>query len=270
MSSPQFDDFLPLPNSIYTELELPTDLWSESWLESIDKSEPTLVGKACPVDLRLKDEMSFGAPFDGCSDHGSCSSNPGSVGYLSLPNSFNSAPELTMDSPYAAIAVPDIIQTMPPKDFFVSHKKQADPSIESKAKRNAKAAKVSGTHHDDHSVDHNKYKTRLCRNWKETGKCPYGDTCVYAHGAKEMRCREDNEAAVMSLTKLADHLSRQRTAARLPPAKQMPDRQPQPQMGIWPNSTPLSHAAYAPAAPRQTQVPMFGFGSPGLARGIFQ
>lgn len=61
---------------------------------------------------------------------------------------------------------------------------------ETKAKRNAKAAKVSGTHHDDHSVDHNKYKTRLCRNWKETGKCPYGDTCVYAHGAKEMRCRE--------------------------------------------------------------------------------
>nr|XP_043634957.1 zinc finger CCCH domain-containing protein 14-like [Erigeron canadensis] len=30
-------------------------------------------------------------------------------------------------------------------------------------------------------------KTELCNKWKETGACPYGDNCHFAHGASELR-----------------------------------------------------------------------------------
>ena len=31
------------------------------------------------------------------------------------------------------------------------------------------------------------YKTRMCRNYMETGKCKYGRVCQFAHGIKELR-----------------------------------------------------------------------------------
>lgn len=30
-------------------------------------------------------------------------------------------------------------------------------------------------------------KTELCNKWQETGTCPYGDHCQFAHGIKELR-----------------------------------------------------------------------------------
>ena len=31
------------------------------------------------------------------------------------------------------------------------------------------------------------YKTRMCRNYMETGRCKYGKVCQFAHGMKELR-----------------------------------------------------------------------------------
>ncbi|GKV47305.1 hypothetical protein SLEP1_g54217 [Rubroshorea leprosula] len=31
------------------------------------------------------------------------------------------------------------------------------------------------------------YKTELCNKWQETGACPYGDHCQFAHGIEELR-----------------------------------------------------------------------------------
>ena len=31
------------------------------------------------------------------------------------------------------------------------------------------------------------YKTRLCRNFSSTGKCPYNHKCFFAHGPEELR-----------------------------------------------------------------------------------
>ncbi|KAK8657326.1 hypothetical protein V6N13_035572 [Hibiscus sabdariffa] len=31
------------------------------------------------------------------------------------------------------------------------------------------------------------FKTELCNKWQETGACPYGDHCQFAHGIKELR-----------------------------------------------------------------------------------
>jgi len=33
------------------------------------------------------------------------------------------------------------------------------------------------------------YKTEICRRWTEIGYCPYGESCQFAHGAKELRMR---------------------------------------------------------------------------------
>ncbi|WCJ25313.1 Zinc finger CCCH domain-containing protein 14 [Euphorbia peplus] len=31
------------------------------------------------------------------------------------------------------------------------------------------------------------WKTELCNKWQETGECPYGENCQFAHGIKELR-----------------------------------------------------------------------------------
>jgi butyrate response factor 1 len=31
------------------------------------------------------------------------------------------------------------------------------------------------------------FKTELCNKWEETGACPYGDQCQFAHGVAELR-----------------------------------------------------------------------------------
>lgn len=31
------------------------------------------------------------------------------------------------------------------------------------------------------------FKTELCNKWQETGTCPYGDHCQFAHGIEELR-----------------------------------------------------------------------------------
>lgn len=31
------------------------------------------------------------------------------------------------------------------------------------------------------------WKTELCNKWQQTGTCPYGDYCQFAHGVKELR-----------------------------------------------------------------------------------
>ena len=40
-----------------------------------------------------------------------------------------------------------------------------------------------------HSEDQNKnkYKTKLCKNYTESGYCKYKDQCSYAHGEKELK-----------------------------------------------------------------------------------
>jgi hypothetical protein len=35
------------------------------------------------------------------------------------------------------------------------------------------------------------FKTRLCRQFTETGKCRFGANCTFAHGADELRVFED-------------------------------------------------------------------------------
>ena len=36
------------------------------------------------------------------------------------------------------------------------------------------------------SIDR-KYKRDICKNWRDTGVCKFGDACLYAHGEDEMQ-----------------------------------------------------------------------------------
>ncbi len=37
----------------------------------------------------------------------------------------------------------------------------------------------------------NKAKSSLCKNFTQTGLCPYGDKCQFAHGTHELRCNAE-------------------------------------------------------------------------------
>ncbi len=37
----------------------------------------------------------------------------------------------------------------------------------------------------------NKVKSSLCKNFTQTGLCPYGDKCQFAHGTQELRCNAE-------------------------------------------------------------------------------
>ena len=47
---------------------------------------------------------------------------------------------------------------------------------------------------DSQHRDADKYKTELCRNWMQTGACPYNDRCQFAHGYVDMRVRKQPAA----------------------------------------------------------------------------
>jgi len=43
-------------------------------------------------------------------------------------------------------------------------------------------------------VGRNKVKTSLCKKYAETGSCPYGFKCQFAHGLVELRCNVDENS----------------------------------------------------------------------------
>eukprot|EP01063_Lacrimia_lanifica_P032049 TRINITY_DN5404_c0_g3_i1.p2 TRINITY_DN5404_c0_g3~~TRINITY_DN5404_c0_g3_i1.p2 ORF type:complete len:137 (+),score=18.15 TRINITY_DN5404_c0_g3_i1:48-458(+) len=40
------------------------------------------------------------------------------------------------------------------------------------------------------------YKTKICKNWRTNGACPYNQKCMFAHGEGELRtlCQSSEEA----------------------------------------------------------------------------
>lgn len=46
------------------------------------------------------------------------------------------------------------------------------------------------------AVDAIRYKTKMCKSWQLTEKCPYGPRCLFAHGVKDLRSHSLNHAAI--------------------------------------------------------------------------
>ena len=51
-----------------------------------------------------------------------------------------------------------------------------------------------------------KYKTCTCHKFEQTGKCPYGERCLYAHGEGELRSEQDNLNTFMTIAHLKEEL----------------------------------------------------------------
>jgi len=45
------------------------------------------------------------------------------------------------------------------------------------------------------------YKTRMCKNWEQSGSCVFGDKCLFAHGAEELR-KKRNAARTAAVAEL--------------------------------------------------------------------
>lgn len=46
------------------------------------------------------------------------------------------------------------------------------------------------------ALDPIRYKTQMCKNWVDHGKCPYGPRCLFAHGRKDLRTPDDNSELI--------------------------------------------------------------------------
>jgi len=164
-----------LDEDLGSPLHLPNELWADPWL-SLEPNTPTLTMP--PMQTM----------FDAVAD--SYDSTPVSIGYLS-----DHGPLVHI--PTAVASLQNLVTSIDPGNI----------SITTEPMNSVRPVEVRPP------VDHTKYKTRLCRNWTETGDCPYGEACVYAHGPRELRCRQHNDAAVYSLSKIVDQASRMRISS---------------------------------------------------------
>uniref|UniRef100_A0A7S1IUK7 C3H1-type domain-containing protein n=1 Tax=Eutreptiella gymnastica TaxID=73025 RepID=A0A7S1IUK7_9EUGL len=212
-------------------LQLPSELWTSTWKDDVDvgnlqnvlstlnmfdDDEQTPVQNAigrCPSIPDIEsgsawslDEESIGGSFStdprsGTPPSGHFAPCPVEPSASYFPSGFS--PNLAG----SAIHLPsNQLKVCAPENYM-------SDDISSRGKRNKRTrttvAASTVSQRDDSKVDFTKYKTRMCRNWQQTGKCPYSESCVYAHGPSELRGVTENEAVVSSLTKLADHLVKQ-------------------------------------------------------------
>lgn len=65
-------------------------------------------------------------------------------------------------------------------------------------KRNKRRRRRALPVDDNAALDALRYKTKMCKNWEVTGKCPYGPRCLFAHGKRELRSYSDNNQAIVT------------------------------------------------------------------------
>lgn len=212
-------DLLPSNKSLLEPNTVPND-WSDSWADVnyanlhsvLSKLNLSDTSKAFDTQVqKAPGQAGYESPpalDDVCSDHSRNSGNSSignsfcstSVGNASRSNDRDSATSRSNSQNGSDDRQPE------PKELYVSNVKQ-----NKKKKKHPNAGSVNSyaaLQKGGKAVDHEKYKTRMCCNWQQTGKCPYGEACVYAHGAKEMRGEQENQAVVTSLSKLADQLTK--------------------------------------------------------------
>jgi len=65
-----------------------------------------------------------------------------------------------------------------------------------KLRRSKRKKSKDKTSEENGALDPVRYKTKMCKNWQQSEKCPYGPRCLFAHGAKEMRTYSLNSNAI--------------------------------------------------------------------------
>ena len=78
----------------------------------------------------------------------------------------------------------------PYDDTHTQNASHSDTDIETTHSMQAKRKHKNNIDHRKREYTR-KYKTEICQNWKLYGKCPYKDTCSFAHGDDELKVRVD-------------------------------------------------------------------------------
>lgn len=76
------------------------------------------------------------------------------------------------------------------------------PNSQSKRCQKSKQKAAHSDHEDCNRDTKQKYKTELCKNFEVTGRCKFGKTCLFAHGANEVQHKA--YAGLLYKTKMCD------------------------------------------------------------------
>jgi hypothetical protein len=77
----------------------------------------------------------------------------------------------------------------------ISSTEELDGSI-AKLRRSKRKKSKDKSSEENGALDPVRYKTKMCKNWQQSEKCPYGPRCLFAHGTKEMRTYSLNSNAI--------------------------------------------------------------------------
>lgn len=127
-------------------------------------------------------------PSSGASNPISWNEDPRPSSGASNPTSWNEEP-LTLSSTW-----PRPRQTAPHPDLWDVDSQQLD--LELSHQLAAKLLMVAPDGLDDFNQEQEdpannpRFKTEICRNYKEKGTCLYGDLCQFAHGRDELRMKD--------------------------------------------------------------------------------
>lgn len=77
----------------------------------------------------------------------------------------------------------------------ISSTEELDGNI-AKLRRSKRKKSKDKSSEDNGALDPVRYKTKMCKNWQQSEKCPYGPRCLFAHGTKEMRTYSLNSNAI--------------------------------------------------------------------------
>ena len=186
------------------KIQLPSAMWLNPWADDVTIANlDSVLSRA--LSLQPEPEVDSDTPTYQSSEDLQSEGNQ-STGNSSKPSSTSSVGHVEMvpSSPFSRS-----FNSNSTCENSTTQPIRATREKKNKKKKPQSAAASPSQNAEEKDLDYKKYKTRLCRNWQQTGRCPYGEACVYAHGAKEMRGEQENEAVVTSLTKLADQLAKQ-------------------------------------------------------------
>mmetsp|Transcript_125197 Transcript_125197/g.216963 ORF Transcript_125197/g.216963 Transcript_125197/m.216963 type:complete len:271 (-) Transcript_125197:1206-2018(-) len=179
-------------------MSTPNDFFGEHqpWQGALSTSQHTSYGSQDPS---ISNEQSSGEASPGSFTSSRCSNYSASPDLVPISASHGRRFMMPHSdgSPYD-LRPNTIYDLFEPEPYESRHPMNSHPEARAKA--------FAG--HIFQSIDPQKYKTRMCRNW-QIRQCPFGDACAYAHGAKELRAENVNAAVVNSLSKLAEQLSKQ-------------------------------------------------------------
>lgn len=148
-------DFAAFDNDV--KIQLPSEVWTTAW--ALDNQAPSLDNLLASLPVEMKSSVSSQqiSSEDGDSEHGSSRHSSQQENEM---NSFNSVPSSCESIGHSFNSVPSCMST----EFQGVLQTNKEKKPKQKRVQQNVPANIA-----DKDLDYKKYKTRLCRNWQQTG-----------------------------------------------------------------------------------------------------